>query len=90
MRCLLDATRIRLRSDVPVGAYLSGGLDSSIVVGRHASGMVPERLRTFSVTFEVDGIRRERVPARDGAALGTRALVGRAARTPTSRSTFPT
>ena len=50
-RRLADATRIRLRSDVPVGAYLSGGLDSSIVTSL-ASDVVPERLRTFSVTFE--------------------------------------
>jgi asparagine synthase (glutamine-hydrolysing) len=48
---LLDASRIRLRSDVPVGAYLSGGLDSSIVTAL-VNEIVPDRLRTFSVTFE--------------------------------------
>lgn len=48
---LADATRIRLRSDVPVGAYLSGGLDSSIVTAL-AIDVASERLRTFSVTFE--------------------------------------
>jgi asparagine synthase (glutamine-hydrolysing) len=46
-----DATRIRLRADVPVGAYLSGGLDSSIVSAL-AARHVGDRLRTFSVTFE--------------------------------------
>ena len=50
---LLDATRIRLRSDVPVGAYLSGGLDSSIVTAA-IHQLMPERLRTFSVRFEAD------------------------------------
>ena len=47
---LLDATRIRLRSDVPVGAYLSGGLDSSIITAM-VNEIVPARLQTFSVTF---------------------------------------
>lgn len=66
-----DATRIRLRADVPVGAYLSGGFDSSLVsalAARHA----PDRLRTFSVTFtspEHDERAFQETMAR---ALGTR------------------
>lgn len=42
---------LRMRADVPVGGYLSGGLDSSITC-RLAADLSPHDLRTFSVTFE--------------------------------------
>ena len=48
---LSDATRIRLRADVPVGAYLSGGLDSSSLVALIQKQNLSE-LRTFSIAFE--------------------------------------
>ena len=46
-----DAVRIRLRSDVPVGAYLSGGIDSAFITSL-INRFAHERLRTFSVAFE--------------------------------------
>ena len=48
---LRDAVRIRLRSDVPLGSFLSGGIDSS-VVSLLASQQLDRRLRTFTVDFE--------------------------------------
>ena len=52
LEALQRATNLRmLRADVPVGSYLSGGLDSSLVaaLGLRAKG---ERFRTFSLRFE--------------------------------------
>lgn len=52
---LRDSVRLRLRSDVPVGAFLSGGLDSSTLVA-YAAEYCSKPLRTFAVRFEGDDV----------------------------------
>jgi asparagine synthase (glutamine-hydrolysing) len=67
---LCDAVRIRLRSDVPVGCYLSGGLDSS-----GASALVVRNfnsdVRTFGIRFEQDGFDEGEHQGRMVSLLGT-------------------
>ena len=48
---MLRSVGMRLRADVPVGAYVSGGLDSSITASLAARGS-PHALRSFSITFD--------------------------------------
>lgn len=67
---LADATRIRLRADVPVGAYLSGGLDSSVVTAL-VMRFAEARLRTFSVAFDEPEFDERRYQREVSAFLGT-------------------
>ena len=48
---MIDAVRLQLRADVPVGVYLSGGLDSSVIAAL-VKNYSNTPLRTFSLTFE--------------------------------------
>lgn len=67
---LIDATRIRLRADVPVGAYLSGGLDSSTTAAI-IRNYTDNKLDTFSISFSDPEFDESQFQQRMARFLGT-------------------
>ncbi|WP_019243859.1 MULTISPECIES: asparagine synthase (glutamine-hydrolyzing) [Bacillus] len=65
---LLDSVNVHMRSDVPVGSFLSGGIDSSIIVS--IAKQFNPNIKTFSVGFERDGFSEINVAEETAAALG--------------------
>ena len=74
---LIDAARIRLRADVPVGAYLSGGLDSSIIASI-IRNFTSNDLDTFSIAFDDPAFDESPWQLKMAQLLGTRHQVVRA------------
>lgn len=69
---LRESVSLRLRSDVPVGAFLSGGLDSSTVVAlMNETRTSDEPLHTFSVGFEEGGHSETDFASTVASAFGT-------------------
>ncbi|HSR42727.1 MAG TPA: asparagine synthase C-terminal domain-containing protein, partial [Longimicrobiales bacterium] len=67
---LVDSVRLRLRADVPVGAYLSGGLDSAVTTAL-IRNFTQSRLETFSVVFDDPAFDESAYQKRMAEHLGT-------------------
>jgi asparagine synthase (glutamine-hydrolysing) len=68
---LQDAVRSHLMSDVPLGLFLSGGIDSSALLG-HMARLLPEPVRTYSVGFREEDANELAYARMAAAAAGAR------------------
>lgn len=67
---LTEAVRLRMRSDVPLGAFLSGGVDSTIITGLMQS-LSAQPVHTFSIGFPIAAFDERRYAREAAAHLGT-------------------
>jgi asparagine synthase (glutamine-hydrolysing) len=69
-RLLRQAVSGQMVADVPLGAFLSGGIDSSAVVSLMAE-LSPSKVNTFTIGFDVDGYDESQHSARVARHIGT-------------------
>jgi len=70
-RLLVEAVEKRMVSDVPLGAFLSGGIDSSIIVAL-ASAFRPGELQTFNIGFQEEAFNEAAIAAQVARKFNTR------------------